>query len=50
MVIPIPSLKIQENTLSAFFEVEKSRAIAEAKEFVEIEMLRGIVKKHSKEG
>lgn len=50
VVIPIPSLKIQENTLSAFFEVEKSRAIAEAKEFVEIEMLRGIVKKHSKEG
>ena len=47
VVLPVPSSKVQKNILLAFDEIEKSKAIAEAKEFLETEMLRGIAQKHS---
>lgn len=50
VLIPIPSFKTQQKTLLAFNEIEKSRAIAEAKENVEIEMLKGIVQRDSRKG
>ena len=48
VILPVPSIEVQKRILSAFDEIQKAKAIAEAKEYIEIEMLRGIAQKHSR--